>query len=175
MTIHNEPLGRFYEDFVIGDVYRHPLGRTITATDNTWFTLLTMNTNPIHFDEKYAAQTEFGKPLVNSAFTLSVVVGLSVLDTSQQAFANLGWEEVTLDHPVFAGDTLYSESQVLSKRESRSRPHGGIVTIRTRGLNQDGTQVIGWKRTFFVFKRGADGAKSPFPQPEKPWTDRIEL
>lgn len=172
MTIHNDPIGRFLEDFEIGDVYRHPLGRTITEADNTWFTLLTMNTNPIHFDHKYAAQTEFGKPLVNSAFTLAVVVGLSVIDTSQQAFANLGWEEITLDSPVFAGDTLYAESQVLAKRDSESRPHGGIVTIRTRGLNQDGTQVIGWKRTFFVYKRGADAARSPFPEPDEPWSDQ---
>ena len=169
MTVHDEPIGRFFEDFEIGDVYRHPLGRTVTEADNVWFTLLTMNTNPIHFNREYAAQTEFGKPLVNSAFTLAVVVGLSVIDTSQQAFANLGWEEVTLDHPVFVGDTLYAESKVLGKRESVSRPHGGIVTIRTRGLNQDGTQVIGWRRTFFVYKRGAHAAMSSFPEPENPW------
>ena len=166
MGIKDTTLGRFYEDLEVDDIYRHPLGRTITDTDNVWFTLLTMNTNPNHFDYKFAGQSEFGQPLVNSGFTVALVLGMSVIDTSQLAFANLAWDEIRLTHPVFVGDTLYAESLVLEKRESSSRPHGGIVTIRTRGLNQDGKQVVGWKRTFFVYKRGAEGARSPFPEPE---------
>lgn len=169
MTLHDRPLGRFYEDFEVGDVYRHPLGRTISETDNTWFTLLTMNTNPMHFDRKYAAASEFGRILVNSTLTVAIVAGQSVIDTSQLAFANLGWDEIRLTNPVFVGDTLYSESQVLELRESESRSHGGIVTIRTRGLNQDGDQVVTWKRTFFVYRRGADAARSPFPEPKEAW------
>ena len=169
MTLHDAPLGRHFEDFVIGDVYRHPLGRTITETDNIWFTLLTMNTNPMHFDTRYAEQSEFGQALVASTLTVAIVAGQSVIDTSQMAFANLGWDEIRLTHPVFVGDTLYAESQVLELRDSQSRPHGGIVTIRTRGLNQNGVQVVSWKRTFFVYRQGAEGAKSPFPEPEHPW------
>ena len=169
MTLHDAPLGRHFEDFVVGDVYRHPLGRTITETDNIWFTLLTMNTNPMHFDKRYAEQSEFGQALVASTLTVAIVAGQSVIDTSQMAFANLGWDEIRLTHPVFVGDTLYAESQVLELRDSQSRPHGGIVTIRTRGLNQDGVQVVSWKRTFFVYRMGAEGAKSPFPEPEQPW------
>lgn len=169
MTLHDAPLGRHFEDFVVGDVYRHPLGRTITETDNIWFTLLTMNTNPMHFDKRYAEQSEFGQALVASTLTVAIVAGQSVIDTSQMAFANLGWDEIRLTHPVFVGDTIYAESQVLELRESGSRPHGGIVTIRTRGLNQDGIEVVSWKRTFFVYKHGAEGAKSPFPEPQHPW------
>jgi itaconyl-CoA hydratase len=168
VTVQETTLGRFFEDFEIGDVYRHPLGRTITDADNVWFTLLTMNTNPNHFDYQYASQSEFGKPLVNSSLTVAIVLGQTVIDTSQQAFANLGWDEIRLTHPVFVGDTLYAESLVLDKRESKSRPHGGIVTVKSRGLNQDGKQVVSWKRTFFVYKRGAEGARSPFPHPESP-------
>jgi itaconyl-CoA hydratase len=146
--------GRFYEDFEVGDVYRHPLGRTVTTTDNIWFTLLTQNTAPVHFDRHYAEQTEFGKPLVNSTFTLALVTGQSVTDISQNVMANLGWEEVRLPNPVFEGDTIYSESEVLEKRESKSRPNVGIVTVQTCGFNQDGTVVISFKRTLMVYKRG---------------------
>lgn len=146
--------GRFYEDFEVGDVYRHPLGRTVTTTDNIWFTLLTQNTAPLHFDRHYAEQTEFGKPLVNSTFTLALVTGQSVTDISQNVMANLGWEDVRLPNPVFEGDTIYSESEVLEKRESKSRPNVGIVTVQTRGFNQDGTPVISFKRTLMVYKRG---------------------
>src|SRR5437763_1828032 len=146
--------GRFYEDFTVGDVYQHPLGRTVIATDNVWFTLLTQNTAPIHFDHHYAAQTEFGRPLVDSTFTLALVTGQSVSDISQNVFANLGWDEVQLPHPVFEGDTIYSQSEVLEKRESRSRPNVGIVTVKTSGYNQDGTIVITFKRTIMVYKRG---------------------
>lgn len=169
MTIHNTPLGRHFEDFEVGDVYRHPLGRTITETDNIWFTLLTMNTNPMHFDARYAERSEFGRPLVNSTLTVAIVSGQSVVDTSQLAFANLGWDEIRLTHPVFVGDTLYAESEVLELRESESRPHGGIVTIRTRGLNQEGEEVVRWRRTFFVYRRGAEQAEIPFPEPKTPW------
>jgi len=142
-----------YEDFEVGKVLRHPLGRTVTATDNTWFTLLTVNSNPIHFDRHYAAQTEFGQPLVNSTLTLAIVTGLSVSEVSQNA-VNLGWDEVRMPAPVFEGDTIYAETEILSKRESKSRPHMGIVEIRTSGFKQDGTVVMQFRRTVLVYKRG---------------------
>jgi len=154
VTVKQGWTGRVYEDFEVGDVYRHPLGRTILATDNTWFSLLTQNTNPIHVDHAYAARTEFGRPLVNSTFTLALVTGQSVADVSQNVLANLGWDEVRLPHPVFEGDTIYSQSEVLEKRESQSRPNAGIVRIKSTGFNQDGTVVIEFKRTFMVYKRG---------------------
>ncbi|HWS80120.1 MAG TPA: MaoC family dehydratase [Rubrobacter sp.] len=146
--------GRFFEDFKVGDVYEHPLGRTVTTTDNIWFTLLSQNTAPVHFDHNYAAQTEFGKPLVDSTFTLALVTGQSVTDISQNVFANLGWDEVRLPAPVIEGDTIYSQSEVLEKRESRSRPNVGIVTVETPGYNQDGRTVITFKRTIMVYRRG---------------------
>jgi len=146
--------GRFFEDFEVGDIYQHPLGRTVTTTDNMWFTLLTQNTAPIHFDHHYAAQTEFGKPLVDSTFTLALVTGQSVVDVSQNVFANLGWDEVRLPNPVFEGDTIYSQSEVMEKRESRSRPFLGIVTVKTTGYNQDGVPVVTFKRSIMVYKRG---------------------
>ncbi|MDH3281838.1 MAG: MaoC family dehydratase [Gammaproteobacteria bacterium] len=146
--------GRFYEDFCVGDIYRHALGRTVTTTDNIWFTLLTQNTAPIHFDHHYAAQTEFGRPLVDSTFTVALATGQSVSDVSQNVFANLGWDEIRLPNPVFEGDTLYSQSEVLSKRESKSRTEVGIVTVRTTGYKQDGRVVITFNRTLMVYKRG---------------------
>ena len=146
-------MGRFYEDFAVGDTYKHWPGRTLTAADNTWFTLLTMNQHPIHFDEEYAKNTEFGKPLVNSTLTLAVVVGMSVADVSQHAVANLGWTDIVLPAPVFNGDTLYAESTVLEKRESRSRPAQGIVMVATRAWKQDGTTVMTFKRSVLVPKR----------------------
>lgn len=146
--------GRVYEDFETGDVYEHRLGRTILAADNVWFSLLTQNSNPIHFDYAYAARTEFGRPLVESALTLAVVTGQSVADISQNALANLGWDEVRLPNPVFEGDTIYSRSEVLEKRESRSRPNAGIVTFKTTGYKQDGTIVIEFKRTVLIYRRG---------------------
>jgi acyl dehydratase len=146
--------GRFFEDFAVGDVYQHALGRTVTTTDNLWFTLLTQNTAPIHFDHHYAARTEFGRPLVDSTFTLAVVTGQSVSDVSQNVFANLGWDDVRLPNPVFEGDTIYSQSEVLSARESKSRPTVGIVSVRTTGYNQDGVVVITFTRTMLVYKRG---------------------
>ncbi len=146
--------GRFFEDFEVGDVYEHPLGRTVTTTDNAWFTLLTQNTAAIHFDRHYAAQTKFGQPLVDSTFTLALVTGQSVTDVSQNVFANLGWDEVRLPAPVFEGDTIYSQSEVLETRESNSRENVGIVTVKTTGYNQDGTVVISFKRTILVYKKG---------------------
>lgn len=146
--------GRFFEDFEIGDIYEHRLGRTVTTTDNAWFTLLTQNTAPIHVDHHYAAQTAFGRPLVNSTFTLALVTGQSVADISQNVFANLGWDEVRLPGPVFEGDTIYSRSEVLEKRESESRPSVGIVTVRTTGFNQDGAPVISFRRSVMVYRRG---------------------
>lgn len=146
--------GRFYEDFEIGDVYRHPLGRTVTSTDNAWFTLLTQNTAPIHFDHHYASQTEFGRPLVNSCFTLALVTGQSVTDISQNVMANLAWDEIRLPHPVFEGDTVYSESEVLDKRESASRKNVGVLTVATTGYNQSGEVVITFRRTLLVYRRG---------------------
>src|SRR3982074_565958 len=131
MPVKEGWLGRFFEDFAVGDVYEHALGRTITEADNIWFTLLTQNTAPIHFDHHYAAQTEFGRPLVNSTLTLALVTGQSVTDLSPKVFANLGWDEVRLPSPVFEGDTIYSQSEVLEKRDSSSRPNIGIVTVRT--------------------------------------------
>ena len=146
--------GRFYEDFEVGDTYDHPLGRTVTTTDNVWFTLLSQNTAPVHFDHNFAEQTEFGRPLVDSTFTLALVTGQSVTDVSQNVFANLGWDEVRLPAPVFEGDTIYSSSEVLEKRESKSRPSIGIVTVKTTGYNQHGTTVITFKRTLVVSRRG---------------------
>lgn len=158
--------GRYYEDFNVGAVYEHPHGRTINEADNVWFTNLTLNTNPIHFDAHYSAQTDFGQPLVNSCFTLALVTGQSVHDISQNVFANLGWDEVRLPAPVFVGDTIYSETQVLEKRESRSRPNVGIVRVKTRGCKQDGTVVISFERTVMVYKRGMSPRRSrPRPQP----------
>jgi acyl dehydratase len=154
LTLKEGWRGRFYEDFEVGDVYQHPLGRTVTTTDNIWFTLLTQNTAPIHFDHHYAAQTEFGTPLVDSTLTLALVTGQSVTDISQNVMANLGWDEVKLPNPVFEGDTIDSQSEVLSKRESASRQNVGIVTVRTSGYNQAGTVVITFKRTIMVYKRG---------------------
>ncbi|MGA8005726.1 MAG: MaoC family dehydratase [Burkholderiales bacterium] len=145
--------GRYFEEFTVGDTYKHWPGRTITAADNTWFTLLTMNQHPLHFDEEYAKGTEFGKPLVNSALTLAIVAGMSVADVSQKAIANLGWTDIVMPAPVFNGDTLYAESTVLEKRESKSRPTQGIVTVATRAWKQGGTTVMSYKRTVLVPKR----------------------
>ena len=153
MAVREGWRGRFFEDFEVGDVYEHPLGRTVTTTDNAWFTLLTQNTAPVHFDHHYAAQTEFGGPLVDSTFTVALVTGQSVTDVSQNVFANLGWDEVRLPAPVFEGDTIYSRSEVLEKRDSRSRPNVGIVTVKTTGYNQDGVTVITFRRTVMVYKR----------------------
>jgi itaconyl-CoA hydratase len=157
--------GRFYEDFEPGQIIRHSLGRTVSQTDNAWFTLLTVNSNPIHFDAHYASQTEFGKPLVNSTFTLALVTGLSVADVSQYA-VNLGWDEIRMPAPVFEGDTIYAQTEVLSRRESKSRPNMGIVEIKSTGFKQDGAVVIEFRRTILVYKRGHE-PKMPLPEPKK--------
>ncbi len=146
--------GRCFEDFAVGDVYEHRPGRTIGEADNTWFTLLTMNQHPLHFDAAYAAKSEFGRPVVNSCLTLSIVAGMSVADVSQRAIANLGWTDIRLTAPVFVGDTIYAEREVLAKRESNSRPTQGIVTVRTTGTKADGTVFISFERTVLVPKRG---------------------
>jgi len=151
---YRESFGRYYEDFKVGDVYEHRPGRTISETDNTWFTLLTMNTHPLHFDSEYAKASEFGRTIVCSPLTVALLVGMSVTDVSQKAVANLGWREIRMTHPVFPGDTLYAESEVLETRESKSRPTAGIVTVRTIGKNQDGTTVCSFDRTILVAKRG---------------------
>jgi itaconyl-CoA hydratase len=151
---YRETFGRSYEDFVVGDVYEHRPGRTITQADNTWFTLLTMNTHPLHFDEQYGKASEFGRCLVASPLTVAILVGMSVTDVSQKAIANLGWREIRLTQPVFPGDTLYAESEVLETRESKSRPEAGVVTVRTTGRNQDGVVVCTFERTILVAKRG---------------------
>ena len=151
---YRESFGRYYDDFVVGDVYEHRPGRTITESDNTWFTLLTMNTHPLHFDKAYASKSEFKRPIVNSCLTLSMVVGMSVSDISQKAIGNLGWNDIKLTAPVFVGDTIYAESEVLSKRESASRPTQGVVTVRTIGKKADGTPFMSFERTVLVPKRG---------------------
>jgi itaconyl-CoA hydratase len=154
MAIKQGWTGRVFEDFQVGDVYEHPLGRTVIAADNIWFTCMTMNTNPIHFDAEYAAKTEFKRPLVNSCFTLALVTGQSVTDLTVNAVANLGWDEVRLPHPLFEGDTVRSKSEVLETRGSKSRPNVGIVRVRTTGMNQSGATVIEFTRTFMIWKRG---------------------
>jgi acyl dehydratase len=151
---YRESFGRYYVDFTVGDVYEHRPGRTLTETDNTWFTLLTMNTHPLHFDAEYAKHSEFGRCIVASPLTLAIIVGMSVTDVSQKAIANLGWKEIRMTAPVFAGDTLYAETEVLGKRESASRPTAGLVTVRTLGRNQHGTVVCDFERTILVAKRG---------------------
>ena len=151
---YRESVGRYFEDFRVGDVYEHRPGRTLSEADNTWFTLLTMNQHPLHVDAAYAARTEFGRPLVNSCLALSVVTGMSVSDVSQKAVANLGWDKVRLTAPVFAGDTIYAESEVLEVRESKSRPTQGVVTVRTTGRKSDGTVFMSFERSILVPKRG---------------------
>jgi len=164
-----EQPSRLYEDFAVGDVFRSRLGRTITEADNVWFTCLTLNTNQIHFNAPYAARTRFGRPLVNSTLTLALVTGLTVPDTSEHAAANLGWDAIRLPKPVFVGDTLWAESEILAKRESRTNPHVGIVTMRCRGINQRREVVIEFTRRFMVYRHGAPEATELFPGTDEPW------
>lgn len=156
--------GRFFEDFEVGDVYRCRYGRTVTEADNVWFTLLTNNTNQLHFNSHYAARTSWGKPLVNSALTLAIVAGMGVTDVSENGFA-LGWDGIELPNPLFAGDTLYSESEVVETRPSASNPQRGIVKVETRGYKQDGTLVIRYRRSVMVWRRAAAPAVDLFPEP----------
>ena len=153
---YRESFGRYFEDFQVGDIYQHRPGRTITQYDNISFTLLTMNTHPMHFDEEYAKHSEFGRCIVCSPLTVALMVGMSVTDVSQKAIANLGWTDIKLTHPLFAGDTLYAESEVLDKRESKSRPGAGIVSVKTVGLNQAGVQVCEFNRTMLIMKRAGN-------------------
>ena len=153
---YRESFGRYFEDFQVGDIYQHRPGRTITQYDNISFTLLTMNTHPMHFDEEYAKHSEFGRCIVCSPLTVALMVGMSVTDVSQKAIANLGWTDIKLTHPLFAGDTLYAESEVLEKRESKSRPNAGLVSVKTVGLNQDGVKVCEFNRTMLIMKRSGN-------------------
>jgi itaconyl-CoA hydratase len=156
--------GRYFEDFEIGDIYRSRFGRTVTEMDNQLFTHLTLNTNPLHFDAEYTAKTKWGQILVNSTFTLALIVGMSVPDVSENAMANLGWEDVKLPNPVFVGDTLYCETEVLSKRESKSYPEAGIVKVRSRGINQNGKIVINLTRSIMIYKQGSSPSIGSFPE-----------
>ena len=162
--------GRFLEDFAVGDIFRSRLGRTISEVDNTWFTCLTMNTNQVHFNAEFASKTRFGQTLVNSCLTLSLVTGLSVPDTSENGTANLSWTDIQLPNPVFVGDTLWAESEILETRESRSNPAVGIVSLRTRGINQKGETVIEFRRSFMVYRRTAEEVADTFPTPAEDWT-----
>ena len=170
MTAPKEWRGRFFEDLDVGDTFRSRLGRTITETENTWFTCLTLNTNQIHFNVPYAKRTQFGRPLVNSTFTLALVTGMTVPDTSENAAANLAWTDIKLPKPVFAGDTIWAESEILEKREVRSNHDVGIVTMRCRGVNQSGEVVIEFKRTFMLYKRDAADAAPTFPKTDAEWS-----
>ena len=157
--------GRYLEEFKAGDVYQHTPGRTITSNDNTWFTLLTMNTHPVHFDENYASKTEIGKILVNGTLVFSVAVGMSVSDISEKCIANLDYEDIIHDGPVFNGDTIYSESEVLDVRESRSKPDRGIVYVETRAYNQNGDKVLTFRRHVLIPKRGSRAVPEPWGGP----------
>jgi len=165
---YRESFGRHYEDFVIGDIYEHRPGRTITETENTWFTLLTMNTHPLHFDAEYGKASEFGRCIVASPFTVSLLVGMSVSDVSQKAIANLGWREIRMSAPVFAGDTLYAETEVLERRDSKSRPTAGLVTVSTIGRNQTGTEICRFERTILVARRGHSVEDKLLPRTPSP-------
>ena len=155
--------GRYFEDFQVGDIYRYPHGRTVTQLDNSLFSHITLNTNPLHFDSQYTRKTRWGRILVNSTFTLALVTGMSTTDVSQNAMANLGWEKVRLPNPVFIGDTIYCQSEVLAKRLSRSHPEAGIVTVRSLGVNQDGKVVIDLTRQVMVYRRGLAPQPGEFP------------
>ena len=161
--------GRFFEDFAVGDVYRSRLGRTISEVDNTWFTNLTLNTNQSHFNAPFAEASPFGKVLVNSCFTLSLVTGLSVTDVSENAMANLAWDDIRLPNPVFVGDTIWCESEVLELRESESRPYIGIVGIRSRGINQRKEVVCEFRRKMMIYRRDAGKSPEVFPVTEDDW------
>jgi acyl dehydratase len=166
MTVHKAELGRFFDDFVVGDVYQHPFGRTISEADSTWFTQLTCNTNQNHFNAHLAQSNPItgGRIIVNSGLTVALVLGLSVIDMSQNAVANLGWDAIKLTHPVYIGDTIYAESICTDLRESSSRPGFGIVTMITRGLNQDGDVIVSWTRSVMVPKRETGIGQDYFPE-----------
>jgi acyl dehydratase len=164
-TVIPAQLGRFFEDFEVGTVYQHPFGRTISEADSTWFTLLTCNTNQNHFNAHLAQSNPItgGRIIVNSGLTVALVLGLSVIDMSQNAVANLGWTDIKLTHPVYIGDTIYAESICLDRRESSSRPEMGIIRMKTRGLNQDGDEIVSWFRSVMVPKRTSGIGQDYFP------------
>lgn len=168
MTVHAATVGKFFEDYVVGDTYRHPFGRTITETDNTWITNLTLNTNQNHFNSHFAAQNPItdGRVIVNSGLTVALVLGLSVFDMSQNAIANLQFTDIAMTKPVFVGDTLYAESTCTELRKSQSRPYAGILSMETRGINQDGQIVVSWKRSVMIATRESGIGQNYFP--EKP-------
>lgn len=154
--------GLCYEDFEVGRIYRHRFGRTLTETDNSWFCLLTLGMNQVHFNDDYARHTPYGKPIIPSPLTLAVVTGLSTLDFGQNTMANLGWDKVALPRPVFNGDTIYARSKVTAVRASKKRPNVGIVELQTEGYNQDGEVVMTFERKIMVYRRGhTPGAHSP--------------
>lgn len=165
-TVNPAQLGRYFDDYVVGDTYQHPFGRTISEADSTWFTLLTCNTNQNHFNVDFAKSNPIsqGRIIVNSGFTVALVLGLSVIDMSQNAVANLGWTDIKLTFPVYVGDTLYAESICTDKRESSSRPEMGIITMRTRGVNQDGEEIVSWIRSVMIPKRASGIGQNYFPE-----------
>lgn len=166
MTKHKAVLGRFFEDFVVGDTYEHPIGRTISEADSTWFTQLTCNTNQNHFNAHFAQSNPIsqGRIIVNSGLTVAIILGMTVIDMSQNAVANLGWTDIKLTNPVFIGDTLYAESICTDARESKSHPNMGIISMYTRGLNQDGIEIVSWHRTVMIPKRSSGIAQNYFPE-----------
>lgn len=166
MTVHPATIGRYFEDYVIGDVYQHPFGRTISETDNTWLTNLSLNTNQNHFNAHFAKQNPItdGEVIVNSGLTVSLVLGLSVIDMSQNGVANLAFTDIALSHPVYVGDTLYAESICTGLHDSKSRPYAGVVSMHTRGLNQDGDVVASWNRSVMVAKRSSGIGQNYFPE-----------
>ncbi len=166
--------GNFFEDFAVGQVFQHPLGRTIYDADNAWFTLMTMNTNELHFNADFASRTEHGRELVNSGLTVAMILGISVSDISQNAVANLGWDDIRLVAPVFVGDTLYGESVITDLRASKSRPYAGIVSCFTRGINQHGTEVLSYRRSVMVYRREQGSAARRFPMAEAAIEDRAD-
>jgi itaconyl-CoA hydratase len=162
----DETPGLCFEEFEVGKIYRHKFGRTLSEADNSWFTLLTLGMNQVHFNADYAARTPYGKPIMPSPLTLAVITGLSAVDFGQNTMANLGWTDVTLPRPVFNGDTLYARSLVTAKRESKSRPSVGIVELRTEGFNQEGEIVMTFGRKLMVYRRGhAPSAHLPDVKP----------
>jgi acyl dehydratase len=152
-----ESFGGYLEDFKPGDIFKHWPGKTITEMDNHLFSLLTMNDNPLHIDESYMKSHQHGKILVNGVLVMGLVVGMSVKDTSGKAIANLEYERVTHDGPVFQGDTIYAESEILEVRPSRGRPDRGIVYMESRAFNQREEKVLTLRRRFLVPKREAQG------------------
>lgn len=177
MTVHPATIGRFFEEYTVGDVYQHPFGRTVSETDNTWITNLTLNTNQNHFNAHLAAQNPIteGRVIVNSGLTVALVLGLSVIDMSQNAVANLAFTDIKLTHPLFVGDTVYAESLCTGLRESKSRPAVGIVSMITRGLNQDGDEIVTWKRAVMVAKRSSGIGQNYFPAAKNGPLDRLEV